>query len=62
MECCVSMVPLHLKDPFELVVKRMEFLHGYGFPSCCYLTYAIANDIKNKYSSFSNMEKLLTLG
>ena len=35
---CLSLVLLQLKDPFELFVKRREFVTGSGFLSCRNIT------------------------
>ena len=42
----LSVVLRHLKDPLELVVKRREFLPGYGVLSRCNITLAVESDVK----------------
>ena len=44
--CLWSMVFLKLKFPFELFVKRSEFLPCSGFLSLCDVTHAVENDVK----------------
>ena len=42
----LSMVLLQQKDPLELIVKRMEFIHSSRFPCCSNMTKAVESDLK----------------
>ena len=46
------MVLLQLKDPFELFVKRREFLSGSGFLSRCDMTLAAGSYVKPNSKTF----------
>ena len=50
--CCggLSVVPLQLKDPLELFVKRREFLLSSWFLYRCAVTLAIESDVKTDSS------------
>ena len=43
------MVPLQLKDPLELFVKRRKFLPGSGFPCHCDTTLAVKSSPNDCY-------------